>query len=239
MRALRGRRAERVAPHELGGSTTRRRRAGSSTISIAIAAIRRRSWRTVVSRKVSHPAIAMSSKPTTLTSPGTRSPSMRQASSAPSAMTSLPHMRAVGRVARSPASRSSPASRPVANANGPRRTQSAGQGELGAHAELAVAAGARVGRPEHRGDPLMPRRVQRARQQAGALDVVDRARRVVAVVQDAVEEHEREPRACSSAGACASRCVAVRTAPSIDPSTRWSNVCRAGCAGGSSARRRA
>jgi hypothetical protein len=82
-----------------------------------------------------------------------------------------------------------------------------GQGELGARAELAVAAGARVGRPEHRGDPLMPDRVQRTRQQAGALDVVDRARRVVAVVQDAVEEHEREPAGLQQRGGL---CVEVR-----------------------------
>ena len=69
------------------------RAASVRTAAAAMAAI---GWRTVVRRNDSQPAIVMSSKPTSESSPGTLTPRLRAASSAPSAITSLPQKIAVG-----------------------------------------------------------------------------------------------------------------------------------------------
>ena len=83
------------------GTTTRRggdrspsiRRTSSSQ---AVRATCARSTRTVVSENVGQTAIGMSSKPTTVTSSGTRIPSWCAALSAPNAITSLAQKIAVG-----------------------------------------------------------------------------------------------------------------------------------------------
>ena len=176
---------------------------------------RPRSHLTVVRPTIGQPAIGMSSKPITVRSSGTRSPSSEAADSTPSAITSLPHTTAVGgcgeRAARAP---------PSAQRRGRRRSagraHAAGAPLADATAPvlLSPAPGRRgADRAGDHADSRCPRPTSRSatRRRPG---VVDRDRGGLGMVEHPVGQDVRDAALGQVPGEGGARNVVVRTAPS-------------------------